>query len=96
MVTLNEPPAQCSEFSTCTFKGCSWTGVDAEQPDGAVRFRWVPALTSAERTAPAARIAALVARFLQRRRLLQQDAENADLAGEATDAMESSIAPSIT
>jgi hypothetical protein len=73
-------------------------GVYVEHPDGAVRFRWVPAPTSAELTALAQRIAQRVGRFLQRRGLLEQDAENAYLAGGEADEdpMVSLFAPSIT
>jgi hypothetical protein len=73
-------------------------GVYVEHPDGAVRFRWVPAPTSAELTALVQRIAQRVGRFLQRRGLLEQDAENAYLAGGEADEdpMVSLFAPSIT
>jgi hypothetical protein len=77
-------------------------GVYVERPDGSVRFRWVKAPTSAELTDLAHSIAQRLGRFLERRGLLEHDAddcmdaggratqgavaENSYLAGEATDA----------
>ena len=61
-------------------------GVYVERPDGSVRFRWVKAPTSAELTDLAHSIAQRVGRFLERRGLLESDAENSYLAGEAAEA----------
>ncbi len=73
-------------------------GVYVECADGSVRFRWVKAPTSAELTDLAHRIAQRVGRFLQRRGLLEHDAENSYLAGEATEAgpLDQLLAHSIT
>jgi hypothetical protein len=67
-------------------------GVYTERADGAVVLRWVKAPRSGELTDLAQRIAQGIGRLLER------DAENTYLAGEAVDAdpMESLLAPSIT
>lgn len=51
----------------------------------ATRFRWVKAPSSAELTQLAHTIAQRVGRFLERQGLLERDAENSYLAGEAVD-----------
>jgi hypothetical protein len=53
---------------------------------GATRFRWVEAPTSAELTQLTQVIARLVGRFLERQGLLERDAENSYLAGDAVEA----------
>lgn len=60
--------------------------VYVERPDGALQFRWVKAPTSAELTHLAHHIAQRVGRFLERQGLLERDAENGYLAGEAVEA----------
>ena len=60
-------------------------GVYVERDDGALRFRWVKAPTSAELNRLAHTIARRVGRFLEREGLLARDAENSYLAGEAGD-----------
>ena len=73
-------------------------GVDVERPDGSLRFRWVKAPTSAELTALAQTLAQRIGRFLERQGLLERDAENSYLAGEAVEAgpMEQLLGSSIT
>jgi hypothetical protein len=73
-------------------------GVYADQPDGTVRFRWVKAPTSGELTQLARTIARRVGRFLERQGLLERDAENSYLAGEAVEAgpMDQLLGHSIT
>ena len=73
-------------------------GVYVERPDGSLRFRWVKAPTSAELTALAHTIARRVGRFLERQGLLERDAENSYLAGEAVEAgpMDQLLGHSIT
>lgn len=60
-------------------------GVYVERPNGTARFRWVKAPTSAELTQLAHTIAHRVGRFLERQGLLERDAENSYLVGEAVD-----------
>jgi hypothetical protein len=60
-------------------------GVYVDQPDGAARFRWVKAPTSAELTQLAHTIAHRVGRILERQGLLERDAENSYLTGDAVD-----------
>lgn len=60
-------------------------GVYVECPDGSLRFRWVKAPTSAELTQLTHTLASRVGRFLERQGLLERDAENSYLAGEAVD-----------
>ena len=73
-------------------------GVYIERADGALALRWVKAPTSGELTDLAQRIAQGIGRLLERQGLLERDAENTYLAGEAVDAdpMASLLAPSIT
>ncbi len=73
-------------------------GVYVERPDGSLRFRWVKAPTSAELTGLAQTLARRVGRFLERRGLLERDAENSYLAGEAVEAgpMDQLLGSSIT
>jgi len=73
-------------------------GVYVDQPDGTVRFRWVKAPTSGELTQLAQTIARRVGRFLERQGLLERDAENSYLAGEAVEAgpMDQLLGHSIT
>ena len=60
-------------------------GVYVAQPDGAARFRWVKAPTSAELTQLAHTIAHRVGRLLGRQGLLERDVENSYLTGDAVD-----------
>ena len=60
-------------------------GVYVEHPNGTARFRWVKAPTSAELTQLARTIAHRVGRFLERQGLLERDAENSYLSGDAVD-----------
>lgn len=60
-------------------------GVYVDQPNGAARFRGVKAPTSRELTQLAHTIAQRVGRFLERQGLLERDAENSYLAGDAVD-----------
>ncbi len=70
----------------------------AERPGDSLRFRWVKAPTSAELTALAQTLARRIGRFLERRGLLERDAENSYLAGEAVEAgpMDQLLGSSIT
>ena len=61
-------------------------GVYVERPDGSLRFRWVKAPTSAEPTALTQTLARRIGRFLERQGLLERDAENSYLAGDAVEA----------
>jgi hypothetical protein len=60
-------------------------GVYVEHPDGAVRFCWMKAPTSAELSELAQRIAQRIGRYLERQGLLQRDAQTSYLAGELID-----------
>lgn len=60
-------------------------GVYVDGPDGSARFRWVKAPTSQELTQVAHTIARRVGCFLERQGLLEWDAENSYLAGDAVD-----------
>ena len=60
-------------------------GVYVERPDGTLRFRWVKAPTSAELTALARTIARRVGRYLERRGLIERDAETTYLSFEGAD-----------
>ena len=60
-------------------------GVYVARPDGATRFRWVKAPTGQELTQLAHTLAHRVGRFLERQGLLERDAENGYLAGDAVD-----------
>jgi hypothetical protein len=55
-----------------------------------IRFRWVKAPTNAELTELTNTIAHRVGRFLERRELLERDAENSYLAGDVVDARKGS------
>ena len=57
-------------------------GVYVERPDGTLRFRRVAAPTSAELNALTASLAHRIGRFLERRGLIERDAENAWLTGD--------------
>ena len=59
-------------------------GVYVERPDRLLRFRWVKAPASTELTQLAHVIALRVGRYLERQGLLERDAENSYLTGEAT------------
>lgn len=59
-------------------------GVYLDRSDG-TRFRWVKAPTNQELTQLADIIAQRVGRFLERQGLLERDAENSYLAGDAAD-----------
>ena len=73
-------------------------GVYVERPDGSLRFRWMKAPTSAELTALAQRLARRIGRFLERRGLLERDAETSYLTGEGLEAgpMDELLGSSIT
>mgnify|MGYP001813108265 CR=1 FL=1 len=60
-------------------------GVYVERPNGTARFRWVKAPTTEELTQLAHTIAHRVGRFLERQGLLERDAENSYLSGDAVD-----------
>ena len=60
-------------------------GVYLDCPDGSARFRWFKAPTSDELTRMAHTIAHRVGCFLERQGLLERDAENCYLAGDAAD-----------
>ena len=57
-------------------------GVYVERPDGTLRFRRVAAPTSAELNALTATLAHRIGRFLERRGIIERDAENAWLVGD--------------
>ena len=69
-----------------------------ERPDGAIRFRWVKAPSTAELTQLTHTIARRVGRFLERQGLLERDVEHNYLAGKAIDAgpMDQLLGHSIT
>ena len=56
-----------------------------ERFNGSSRFRWVKAPTSRELTQLAHTIAHRVGRYLERQGILERDAENSYLAGDAVD-----------
>ena len=56
-----------------------------DDTDGATRFRWVKAPTHAELTQLAHTIASRVGRYRERQGLLERDAENSYLTGDAVD-----------
>ena len=58
-------------------------GVYVDNPHRSVWFRWVKAPTSTELTRLARTIIRRVGRFLERQGLLERDAENSYLAGDA-------------
>jgi hypothetical protein len=60
-------------------------GMYVERPNGTARFRWVKAPTGAELTQLALTIAHRVGHFLERQGLLERDAENSYLSGDAVD-----------
>ncbi len=60
-------------------------GVYLGSPDGAARFRWVKAPTSAELAQLAHTLAHRVGRYLERQGWLTQDAENSYLTSDAVD-----------
>jgi hypothetical protein len=62
-------------------------GVYVDRTNGSsTRFRWVKASTSAELTQLTHTIAHRVGRFLERQGLLERDAENSYLSGDAVEA----------
>ena len=73
-------------------------GVYVEHPDGSLRFRWVKAPTSSELARLTQTLAQRISRYLERQRLLERDAENSYLAGDALEAgpMEQLLGSSIT
>jgi hypothetical protein len=73
-------------------------GVYVDGPHGLAQFRWVKAPTPEELTQLAHTIAHRVGRFLERQGLLERDAENSYLAGEAVgeDPMSQLLGSSIT
>lgn len=72
--------------------------VYVERSDGSLRFRWVKAPSSAELSRLTQTVALRVGRYLQRRGLLERDAENSYLAGDELDdgAMEQLLSSSVT
>ena len=73
-------------------------GVYIERPDGSLRFRWVGAPTSTELAGLTQTLARRIGRFLERQGLLERDAENSYLVGDALEAgpMEQLLGSSIT
>ena len=73
-------------------------GVYAECPDGSLRCRWVRAPTSAELARLTHTLAKRIGRYLERQSLLECDAENSYLAGDALEvgAMAQLLGSSIT
>ena len=73
-------------------------GVYIERPDGSLRFRWVGAPTSTELAGLTQTLARRIGRFLERQGLLERDAENSYLAGDALESgpMEQLLGSSIT
>jgi len=73
-------------------------GVYVELRDGSLRFRWVRAPTSAELAQLTQTLAGRIGRYLEREGLLDRDAENSYLAGDALEAgpMEQLLGSSIT
>jgi len=73
-------------------------GVYVDRPAGSVRFWWVKAPTSHGLTRLSHAIAHCIGRFLERYGLLERDAENRYLAGDALDAgpMDQLLGHSIT
>ena len=61
-------------------------GVYVERPDGALRFRWVKAPTSAELARLTQALALRIGRYLEGWGLLERDAENSYLAGDDLEA----------
>jgi hypothetical protein len=73
-------------------------GVSVERPDGALRFCWVRAPTSAELAGLTQTLARRIGRYLERQGLLERDAENSYLAGDVLEAgpMDQLLGSSIT
>ena len=73
-------------------------GVYIERPEGSLRFRWVRASTSTELAGLTQTLARRIGRFLERQGLLERDAENSYLAGDALEAgpMQQLLGSSIT
>ena len=73
-------------------------GVYVERPDGSLRFGWVKAPTSAELAGLTQTLARRIGHFLERQGLLERDAENSYLAGDAIESgpMEQLLGSSIT
>lgn len=61
-------------------------GMYVDRPDGSARFRWVKAPTCAELSQLAHALARRVGRYLERQGLLERNAENSYLTGDADDA----------
>lgn len=61
-------------------------GVYVERPDGALRFRWVKAPTSADLTRLTQVLALRIGRYRERQGLLERDAENGHLASDGLEA----------
>ena len=61
-------------------------GVYVERPCGLLRFRWVKAPTSGELTRLARILAHRIGRYLERRGLVERDAQNCYLAGDELEA----------
>jgi hypothetical protein len=57
--------------------------VYVERPDGSLRFRWVEAPTSAELARLTHALARRIGRYLEHQGLLERDAENSYLVGDA-------------
>jgi hypothetical protein len=73
-------------------------GVYVESADGSLRFRWVKEPTSAELARLTQTLAQRIGRYLEHQGLLERDAENCYLAGDALEAgaMEQLLGSSIT
>jgi len=73
-------------------------GVYIDGSETSARFRWVKAPTTQQLTKLAHTIAHRIGRFLERQGLLERDAENCYLTGEAVDddPMRQLLGPSIT
>jgi hypothetical protein len=73
-------------------------GVYIERHDGSLRFRWVQAPTSVDIARLTQALALRISRYLERQGLLERDAENSYLVGDALEsgAMEQLMGSSIT
>jgi hypothetical protein len=70
-------------FGTFCFQMLFLDGVYVDRLDGSARFRWVSSPTTQELTQLSQTIARRVGRYLERQRLLEQDAENSYLTTDA-------------
>jgi len=73
-------------------------GVYVERPDGSLHFRWVKAPSRAELARLTQILAQRIGRYLERQGLLERDAENSYLAGDALESapMEQLLGSSVT